>query len=131
MEIQKSGEDYLETILIIWQRKGYVRAVDVAAELNYSRPSVSKAMVILKERGYITVANDGQISLTESGNLRAAEVYERHLTLKTFFGKVLGCSEKTAEKDACLVEHVISAESYQQLKVLCNNLLDKYAADGI
>jgi Mn-dependent DtxR family transcriptional regulator len=121
MEIQKSGEDYLETILIMKRKKGYVRAVDIAAELNYSKPSVSKALSILKENGYVTVADDGDVSLTESGKTRASEVYERHITLKFFFRKILGVSEDFAERDACLVEHIISEESYRKLKIFSEN----------
>ena len=114
--IYESGEDYLETILILDERTKYVRSVDIAAELGYSKPSVSRAMGILKANGYITVASDGQIKLTESGLKKAGEVYGRHRLIKRFFTEILGVNEDIAEEDACKVEHVISEETYQRLK---------------
>lgn len=116
MELQKSGEDYLETILLLHNRTGYVRAVDIATELGYSKPSVSKAMGILKASGYITVSDDGQIRLTKTGQKRASDVYDRHQTLKSFFMDILGVNEITAEGDACLIEHMLSEETYLRLK---------------
>ncbi len=116
MEIQRSGEDYLETIYILHQRTGYVRSIDIATEMNYSKPSVSKGMSILKELGYIIMAPDGQIKLTKAGEKRAKEVYSRHLLIREFFVKKLKVNPTTAEIDACKVEHVISEETYLRLR---------------
>jgi Mn-dependent DtxR family transcriptional regulator len=114
--IRESGEDYLETILIIRNRKGYVRAVDIAAELNFSKPSVSRAVSILVKNGLITVLPDGAINLTEEGLRLAENVYERHLLIRRFFVDVLGVDPATAETDACRVEHALSEETYEKLK---------------
>lgn len=116
MDIQRSGEDYLETIYVLNQKTGYVRSIDIAVEMGYSKPSVSKGMSILKELGYITVNHDGQIILTKSGLKRAQEVYDRHTIIKRFFADILGVNETTAEQDACKVEHVISEETFLRLK---------------
>lgn len=116
MDIQRSGEDYLETIFILQQRTGYVRSIDIANEMGYSKPSVSKGMSILRELGYITMAQDGQIKLTKAGSKRAQEVYARHLLIRDFFIKKLGVNATTAEIDACKVEHVISEETYLRLR---------------
>ena len=119
--IYESGEDYLETILILDERTKYVRSVDIAAELGYSKPSVSRAMGILKENGYITVEPDGQIKLTKLGLKKANEVYDRHRLINRFFTEILGVNQVTAEEDACKVEHVISEETYQRLKLFVEN----------
>lgn len=119
--IYGSGEDYLETILILEERTKYVRSVDIAAELGYSKPSVSRAMGILKENGYITVEPDGQIKLTKLGHKKANDVYDRHRLFKRFFMEILGVNQVTAEEDACKVEHVISEETYQRLKAFVEN----------
>lgn len=123
MSIRESGEDYLETILILQERKGYVRSIDVALELGYSKPSVSRAMGILKSDGYITVEPDGQIVLTKLGSLKAREIYDRHLLITKFLRDVLGVSEKNTEEDACKIEHVISHETYEKLNVFVENYL--------
>ncbi len=116
MEIQRSGEDYLETIYILNRRTGYVRSIDIANEMGYSKPSVSKGMSILKELGYITVSADGQIKLTKNGLKKAKEVYSKHLLIREFFIRKLGVNPTTAEIDACKVEHVISEETYLRLR---------------
>lgn len=116
MEIQRSGEDYLETIYILNRRTGYVRSIDIANEMGYSKPSVSKGMSLLREMGYITVAADGEIKLTKNGLKRAKEVYSRHLLIREFFIRKLGVNPTTAEIDACKVEHVISEETYLRLR---------------
>ena len=116
MDIQRSGEDYLETIYKLDEQTKYVRSIDIANELGYSKPSVSKGMSILKELGYITVCDDGQIKLTKTGLKRAKEVYERHKLIRKFFIELLGVNPVTAENDACKVEHVISEETYLRLK---------------
>ena len=116
MEIQRSGEDYLETIYILNRRTGFVRSIDIANEMGYSKPSVSKGMSLLCEMGYITVAADGEIKLTKNGLKRAKEVYSRHLLIREFFIRKLGVNPTTAEIDACKVEHVISEETYLRLR---------------
>lgn len=116
MAIYESGEDYLETILLLHNKTGFVRSVDIASELNYSKPSISRAMNILKENGLITVENGGQILLTEEGRKRAEGVYERHVIITEFFENVLGVDHDIASHDACKIEHIISEESYGRLK---------------
>lgn len=123
MAIRESGEDYLETILILQERTGYVRSIDIAAELGFSKPSVSRAMGILKNDGFITVEESGQIVLTKRGHLRAREVYDRHLLITRFLRDVLGVSDKNTDEDACKIEHVISYETYEKLNVFVDNYL--------
>ncbi len=115
MKIQKSAEDYLETILIIFNRKGSVHAVDIANELDFSKPSVSVAMKNLRENGYISVDDSNEITLTETGRAIAEKIYERHLLLNEWLID-LGVSPETAAEDACKIEHDISAESFNALK---------------
>ena len=116
MAIYESGEDYLETILLLHRKTGFVRSVDIASELNYSKPSISRAVNILKDDGFITVEPGGQILLTQKGEEKAEAVYERHVIITDFFEKVLGVSHENAEHDACKIEHIISDESYSKLK---------------
>jgi len=116
MPIYESGEDYLETILRLHNKTGFVRSVDIACELNYSKPSISRAVNILKESGYITVGSGGQILLTELGKAKAESVYERHVVITGFLENVLKVSRENAEHDACKIEHIISEESYEKLK---------------
>ena len=115
MVLKESGEMYLETIYILGKEKGFVRAIDVGAELGYSKPSVSRAMGILREGGFITVGQDGGISLTEAGLEVAERTYERHTVLSDLFMK-LGVDEENAVKDACKIEHVISSTTFAALK---------------
>ena len=115
MEIHESAENYLETILVLSHRKGSVRSVDIALELDYSKPSVSVAMKNLRASGYIRTDPDGFISLTEKGRGVAEAVYERHTFLSEFLMS-LGVNEKTSIEDACRIEHVISAESFSAIK---------------
>lgn len=115
MVIQKSAEDYLESILILQNRKGSVRSIDIVNELSFSKPSVSIAMKNLRENGYIEMAKDGCITLTDKGRVIAETIYERH-TLLTDWLISLGVSPKTAAEDACRMEHAISAESFDALK---------------
>jgi len=114
--IYESGEMYLETILILKKRNDQVRSVDVATELNFSKPSVSRAVGILKDDGYITVDASGLIDLTEKGIEIAKYIYEKHKVLTEFFTKIAKVSPETAEEDACRIEHVISDETFQSLK---------------
>ena len=115
MVLKESGEMYLETIYVLRKKKAFVRAIDVGAELGYSKPSVSRAMGILRDGGYITVAQDGGITLTEAGLEVAERTYERHTVLSELFMK-LGVDEENAVNDACKIEHVISAETFEALK---------------
>ena len=116
MNKTESREDYMETILLLMKKRGSVRSVDIANELGYSKPSISRAVGILKDHNYIVVDTSGHISFTESGLALAESVYDRHVTIKRFFIEVLGVSEETAEQDACKIEHIISEESFQKLK---------------
>jgi Mn-dependent DtxR family transcriptional regulator len=116
MPLHESGEDYLETILILHERTGFVRSIDIASELGYSKPSISRAMGILKEHGFITVKQDGQIVLTEDGEKRAKSVYSKHLLLTRFLNEVLGVSHENSDLDACKIEHVISEETVEKLR---------------
>ena len=116
MKIQESGENYLETILILKNRNGYVRSVDIANELSFTKASVSRAMSILRKAGLIVMEKSGNIVLTESGFARAGAVDERHTGLSEFFRKVLGVDPETAVQDACRIEHVISQESFDKIK---------------
>ncbi|HHU88466.1 MAG TPA: metal-dependent transcriptional regulator [Spirochaetales bacterium] len=112
----ESGEMYLETILILKKRNSLVRSIDIATELNFSKPSVSRAVGILKDDGYITVDASGAIELTDTGKEVAKYVYEKHKTLTQFFIEIAKVSPETAEEDACRIEHVISDETFQSLK---------------
>ena len=114
MEIHQSAEDYLEAILMIKERKGYVRSIDVANQLSVSKPSVSYATKRLRENGYITFNEDGMISLTDSGTEIAEKIYTRHKMLTSFF-KALGVDEKIAAEDACKIEHDLSPETFNAL----------------
>ena len=116
MRIQESGENYLETILILQTRNGSVRSIDIANELDYTKASISRAMGILKKAGYITMENNGNIHLTESGHQRATQVYERHRLLAEYLVKALKINEETAVADACRMEHVISEETFHNIK---------------
>lgn len=115
MTVRESGEMYLEAILVLAKRTGYVRSIDVSEYLGYSKPSVSRAMGILREGGYILVEKDGAITLTDSGKKLAETIYERHTVLSELLIR-LGVDEKTATDDACRIEHVISDESFQAIK---------------
>ncbi|MCI8359729.1 MAG: metal-dependent transcriptional regulator [Clostridiales bacterium] len=116
MKLQESGENYLETILLLRQQKGYVRSIDIANALQFSKPSVSRAVGILKKAGYIQVESSGNIVLTGEGEKRAGKVYERHRVITRFLADALGVDEKTAEEDACRIEHVISEESFSRIR---------------
>ena len=115
MELHESGEMYLETILILKNRFGYVRSIDIANEMNVSKPSVSRAVGLLKDNGYITFDPNGMILLTESGSAVAEKIYERHQILTQFLTSI-GVNEDTAAHDACKIEHDISEESYEKIR---------------
>lgn len=120
MSVHESGEMYLEAILVLSKQNGYVRSIDVSEYLGYSKPSVSRAMGILRNGGYITVDKDGAITLTESGSEIAEKIYERHTVLSKLLMR-LGVSEETAVADACKLEHAISDESFQAIKCWASN----------
>lgn len=124
MKIQESAENYLETILMISERKPQVRSIDIVNELEFSKPSVSIAMKNLRENGYILMDQDGHITLTDSGRKIAETIYERHKLLSRWLAG-LGVDEITAVKDACRIEHVISAESFEAIKRHVNDLLNR------
>lgn len=108
--MHESGENYLETILMLKEKKGTVRSIDIARELNFSKPSVSRAMGILRESGYITMEPSGEIQLTESGKEKAGEIYGRHRLLTAFLSEVIGVSAQVAEENACRMEHILDQE---------------------
>ena len=115
MNIYESGEDYLETILMLKERNGNVRSIDIAHEMNFKKPSVSYAMKQFRENGYIFVDEDGFIHLTESGEQIAKRVYERHRVLTQLL-LYLGVSKENAKKDACKIEHDLSEETFDCIK---------------
>ncbi|MCI9093324.1 MAG: metal-dependent transcriptional regulator [Coprobacillus sp.] len=115
MDLHESGEMYLETILMLKNKNEYVRSIDVANALNYSKPSVSRAMKILKESQFIVMDNKGYIDFTEKGKEIAEGVYNRHMTLTDFLIS-LGVEGEQAENDACRIEHIISEQTYQCIK---------------
>lgn len=115
MKIYESGEMYLETILILKHKIANVRAIDVAQEMNFSKPSVSRALGILKNNGFIAIDKNGYISLSETGGAIAEKIYERHKVLTDIF-TAIGVPEDIAQEDACKVEHAISDETFNALK---------------
>lgn len=121
MEIHQSAEDYLEAILMIKEKKGYVRSIDVANQLGVSKPSVSYATKRLRENGYISFNEDGMISLTDSGMKIAQKIYTRHKVLTNLF-KYLGVPEDIAAEDACKIEHDLSPETFD---AVCKYIKDK------
>jgi Mn-dependent DtxR family transcriptional regulator len=122
MSIYESGEMYLETIYILTKTLKNVRSIDVAEEMGYSKPSVSRAVGILKNAGYIIVDENGFLSLTEDGEILAKRTYERHNMLTDFF-TLLGVKKETASEDACKIEHVISDETFNAIKKHISKIL--------
>lgn len=115
MKIYASGEDYLEAVLVLQKEKGMVRSVDLARHMGFSKPSISHAVGVLKNGGFLNVDEDGYLHLTEDGREVAEKIYERH----QFFTEQLvavGVDRETAERDACRIEHAISEETFQKLK---------------
>lgn len=115
MVIKESAENYLETILVIHNEKGYCRCIDISNRMGFSKPSVSVYMKNLREDGYISIDNNGDITLTDKGREIAQRIYERHNVIAGFLMQ-LGTSEKTAYQDSCKIEHDISEESFQLIK---------------
>ena len=122
MRLQESGEMYLEAIHVLSKKQNLVRSIDVSEYLGYSKPSVSRAVGLLKAGEYITVDDAGGLNLTESGREIAEKIYERHTLLTRLLIKV-GVSEEVAAADACKLEHAISDESFQAIKNYTQNLL--------
>ena len=120
MAIAESGEMYLESIYVLTRERGSVRSIDVCEYMGYSKPSVSRAVKILKTNGYVTVAEDGSLDLTEKGKQVAESMYERHTVLTAFLTS-LGVNADTAANDACKIEHVISEESFEAMRRAINN----------
>lgn len=115
MSLKESGEMYLETIYILTNSQNTVRSIDVAEYMNFTKPSVSRGVGLLKEQGYIVVDNDGYITLTEEGTVAGKKIYERH-TILTEVLKTIGIDDETANTDACRIEHVISEKTFQCIK---------------
>lgn len=124
MKIQESAENYLETILILQHEKGAVRSIDIANALSFSKPSISVAMKNLKQEGYVNVDEDGFITLCPKGLEIAERIYERHQLLTGWFIS-LGVDPETAAEDACRIEHVISAKTFDALKKHAEDTLNK------
>lgn len=120
MGIHESGEMYLESIHVLLKEKGAVRSVDVSEYMGYSKPSISRAMGVLRRDGYITVDKNGYITLTEAGLNLANKIYERHTLLSNMLERI-GVSPETAAEDACRLEHAISDESFQAIKRYMEN----------
>lgn len=115
MNIHESAEDYLETIMMLQEEKGYVRSVDIAARLNVTKPSVSFAMKRLRENGFILMDEENLITLTEQGEGIARRIYERHKVLSSFLVQI-GVDAKTAREDACKIEHDISQATFEAIR---------------
>lgn len=115
MYLHESAEMYLETIYVLSEKTGSVRSIDVAEQMGYSKPSVSRAVGLLKKGGYLTMADDGYLTLTELGINTAKKIFERHTVLSKFLALV-GVSDETAAKDACKIEHVVSDETIMAIK---------------
>lgn len=114
--MHESGENYLETILLLQKKLGCVRSIDIANKLSYSKPSVSRAMGILKKQDYILMDKSGFIELTEKGKKTAEEIYERHTLLQAFLVRSLGVEQDVAEQDACRIEHIISEHTFEKIR---------------
>ena len=121
MRLQESGEMYLEAILVLSRKQGHVRSIDVSEYLGYSKPSVSRAVGLLKSGGYLTVEDDGGLTLTEEGREIGEKIYERHTVLTNLLVK-LGVSAEVAAEDACKLEHAVSDESFHAIKKLVDSM---------
>lgn len=115
MVLHESAEDYLETILVLFERNGQVRSIDIVNEMNFSKPSISIAMKKLRENGYIRMDVNGLITLTEEGRLIAERIYSRHKLLTKVL-EAIGIDEKKAEVEACKIEHDIDDETYERIR---------------
>lgn len=124
MRVHESGEMYLEAILVLSKKNGFVRSIDVSEYLGYSKPSVSRAVGILKNGEYITVEKDGSLTLTEKGREIAEKIFERHTVLSQLLIR-LGVAPETAAADACKMEHAISDESFKAIKRHISDMIGK------
>ena len=124
MPLQESGEMYLETILLLSKKNSRVRSIDVGEYMGFSKPSVSRAIGLLKSGGYVNMDKDGHLTLTDAGEEVARKIYERHELLSGFL-VTLGVSEETASADACKIEHHISDESFAAIKRYVDQLKEK------
>lgn len=115
MNLQESGEMYLETILVLSEKKSDVRSIDICEEMGFSKPSISRAIHLLEDGGYLNIDNSGYITLTDLGKEIAEKIYERHKVLSALF-TALGVDEDTATEDACRIEHVISDTTFEAIK---------------
>lgn len=115
MPLKESGEMYLESIFVLCREKGAVRSIDVAEYMNYSKPSISRGVSLLKQQGYIVMDKDGYITLTDAGKAMAQNIFERHTVLTRILTSI-GVDEETAAEDACRIEHVISEKTFEALK---------------
>ena len=120
MPLFESGEMYLETLLLLFKQMPHVRSLDLAETMNYSKPSVSRAVGILKADGYILVDDNGYITFTTKGKTLANKIYDRHVTISKLLER-LGVDDKTATEDACRIEHVISDKSFKAIKNFAKN----------
>lgn len=123
--MQESGENYLETILILRERNGTVRSIDIANELGYAKPSVSRAVKLLEKKGLIVMEHNGELVLTEKGLEMASAIYERHRIISEFFVDILGVDKISADMDACRIEHVISETSFNKIKEFIKGRTDQ------
>jgi len=124
MKIQESAENYLETILVLHNRQGSVRSIDIAHELDFSKPSISRAVKLLRENGYILVDADGYINLTGAGRTIAESMYERHTFMSKFLTSI-GVDQSIAIEDACRIEHVISQETFEKMRKFVEEHLEQ------
>ena len=120
MRLQESGEMYLETILILSRKLEHVRSLDVAEHMGFSKPSISRAVGLLKNAGYVLMDSAGYLTLTDSGRAIAEKIYERHNALSRFFMNI-GVHEKTALEDACKIEHYISDVTFEKIKAFADS----------
>ena len=124
MAIQESGEMYLEAIFVLSKKSNGVHAIDVGEYLGFSKPSVSRAVSILKKKNLIIVDSDSHIFLTDEGKIIAEKIYERHVTIKEYLIR-LGVSNKVADEDACKIEHVLSDETFMAIKIHAESVSKK------
>lgn len=120
MHLHESAEMYLETIYVLSQKSRFVRSIDVAEHMGYSKPSVSRAVSLLKKGGYLTMGEDGYLYLTEIGRSSAKKIFERHTVLSEFLAYI-GVEGETASNDACRIEHVVSDETISAIKCFLEN----------
>lgn len=126
--MHESGEMYLETILILSKEKAHVRSIDVSEHMNYSKPSVSRAVNLLHDGGYLNIDQNGYLTLTDAGREIAEKIYERHVYISGFF-EAIGVDPEVAEQDACRIEHVISDETFRAIKAIPLDTIRKQMAD--